>query len=242
MDNTFTLSLNPLFNYKEFYDKQILCDCVLIVESEDDEPVVLGEIKAHSVVLANGSTFFFNIFTGGLEESRSGEIHYKSKNLKLIKKVIDFLYTGNLPFEQKDLMMLYHIASDFEVQSLTQMLTDYMKSVFSSSNVLFFVNQCYENELIQELKDIMEDYIATFYRSLSIANMTQALDVITFTHVLLKIAPKEEDSFKALSEFIGNDYICDDEEKRACASLFSKKDKNVVAKLKNVSWLPNGFV
>ncbi|OHT16239.1 BTB/POZ domain containing protein [Tritrichomonas foetus] len=241
MDYSAELFLCPNFNYKEFKDDNFLADCEVRIHHSIDDPEYVS-YPAHVIVLANSSEFFYNVFTGDTQESATGIVDVYTNPMGLLPSVIDFMYTGQLDFTEDQVMALYHIAHDCGIRSLEENLNNYLESQVIPANILAFVNQCYDYELVEELK-VLEDYVSKFFRQLSTNNLTQALDVITYTHILEKQHLSNNDKIKYLNDFIGK-WECDDEELAACAALFDPRDKGLKSQLSKlkVSWLPKSFL
>lgn len=241
MDYRTELYLNPLFNYLDYYKNGKFTDCELIFDDPNQPP-----IRAHAAILANSSAFFKNALTGSMAEAKSGQLELFENPMNLMPKVIEFMYCGRIEYTDEEVMSLLHIANTYFIPALQERMTTYLKSNVSHDNIYSFANQCYQYELESELMDPNEGLVPLFIQNfdkLSIKNLTKNLDVITFCKILEGLSPAEYDVEKKISilnEFIGNEWKCDEEEKKACLSLFNignSKTRNLLSK-GLYSWLP----
>lgn len=241
MDYQTELYLNPLFNYLDFYKNGKFTDCELIFD-DPSQPA----IRAHAAILANSSAFFRNALTGTMAEAKSGKLELFENPMNLMPKVIEYMYSGRLEYTDDQVMSLLHIANTYFIPSLQERMTAYLKANVSHDNIYSFANQCYQYELESELTDPNEGLVPLFvayFDKLSIKNLTKNLDVITFCKILEGLPPTDYDAEKKISilnEFIG-DWKCDDEEKKACLSLFNVGNSRIRALLAqgHYKWLPD---
>ena len=223
------LYLGPRFDYLEFFNNQFLTDCELRVRSLESDG--FDTIRAHRVILANSSDFFYNSFTSGMTEAETGIVEMTKNPMGLLPRVIQYLYSGNIEFDESEAMSLLFIAHDYGINSLTARLQAYIDSVESPDVILRFADQCFESEFVSELKDLVPA-IARMYDKFAMSRLTTALDVPTFALVLASLK-NLDDSKKVneLLEFIGKGYTCVDEDREAIGHLFAKSSSNIRQRL-----------
>ena len=223
------LYLGPRFDFSEFFKSGYLTDCEIRVRSLESDG--FDKIRAHRAILANSSDFFYNSFTSGMTEAETGIVETTKNPMGLLSRVIEFIYSGNIEFDESEAMSLLFIAHDYGINALTARLQAYIDSVESPDVVLQFVDQCFEGEFVNELKDLVP-VISRLYDKFGMSRLTTALDIPTFTLVLANLKDFD-DSKKAdeLIEFVGKGYQCVDEDREAIGHLFARSSPEVKKKL-----------
>jgi hypothetical protein len=214
------LVLNPLFNFSYFFEKGLLTDCeihVFEIEGSQDYQV----IRAHRAILSNSSEFFENMFTSGMIEAKTGILEIRGIYQHLVQ-VVRYLYSGDLQFVNGSVMQLLSLATHYGIHSLRSLLSAYIQQ--SSPEVLLgFIAQCFNYELADELR-FLEDFVARHYSNISMHNLSTALDVVTFVHVLAKVEGRSlSEKFSDLIQFLG-DWECSAQERAAIGALFKTAD------------------
>jgi hypothetical protein len=229
---------NPLFDYLRFYDEGLFTDCEIHVF--DTDPSDYKTIRAHRLVLANSSAFFENLFTSGMKEASTGVIDAPNIPFPEFQQVIRFLYSGTASLPDDTLMLTFFIARHFGIPSLLSYLKDYLTRVPATA-MLGFVAQCFDYELVDELM-LLEPIIAKHYPNLSMRNLSSALDVATFVHVLKLVEKTTVEKVNDLESFLGG-WKCSPAEKAEIGELFKSAGPNIQALLrqKGANWLPHGF-
>lgn len=223
------LYLNPIFDYSHFYEEFIsengeksqglFTDFVLTLP---DKTI----INAHRIILANSS----HIFKNGIISFNSTTYTVTENPKNLMRKVIEFMYTGRIEFEFEDVMSLLHLANSYEIESLKTRLNIYIQNNITAEKLLYLADQCYNYLLAGELKELVP-YFVRFFNLLSIQNLTEVLDIVTFASVLSQLGSSitTQERIDMLDEFIGNWPDVDDEDRQACTALFGPQDRILLA-------------
>jgi hypothetical protein len=233
------LVLNPRFDFSRFFDDGLLTDCEIRV-FENDGSSDYRVIRAHRAILSNSSQFFENIFTSGMMETQTGVLEIRG-NYQHLLQVVRFLYSGTLQFVDNSVMQLFSLAEHYGIQSMRQMLTAYLRAA-PPELLLGFVAQCFDYELVEGLR-FLEDFVARQYSNISMHNLSIALDVVTFTHVLGKLEGKTlAEKFTDLAQFLA-DWQCSPAEKAAIGALFKQADPELQQRIREHgrNWLPERF-
>lgn len=230
------LYLNPLFDYSHFYQEFIAENGEKSQGLFTDFVLTLPDnsiINAHRIILANSSHIFKNVIIS----FNSTTFTIKDNPMNLMRRVIEFMYTGRIEFQFNEVMSLLHLANSYEIESLKTRLKIYIQNNIKVENLFDLADQCYSYLLAGELKELIP-YFVRFFNMLSIQNLTEALDIVTFASVLSQLGPSisARDKIEKLDEFIGDWPHVDDEDRRACTGLFGPSDKNLLAE-KPHCWL-----
>lgn len=203
-----------VFDYLHFLREEKITDCVLeIVTSQG-----VIEKKAHRMILANSSEFFFNAFTAeGMIEEQKHTVRLEQNPKDLLTVAIDFIYGKQIEFQEKDLMPMYQIAAFYGITNLQNQIKRKMDEYITSSKKLMkFVNQCYDEELPSSLSALVP-LIASFYKSFDMRDLSNALDCQTFVKILESECLESInllDKSKDITSFVGenpNDDVTNDD-------------------------------
>jgi hypothetical protein len=230
----------PKWDYQLFFTQNLLTDCeirITLAAGSDEYEA----IRAHRAILSNGSKTFYNIFTAGMVEQETGIVKELRNPMNLLPDVIGYLYSGQLPFTDDKVMSLLTISLALEVDSLTKLLAAYITGpdCANADSLLDFLSQCYANELPEGL-EFLEPVVAANYARISMGNMTQALDVEVFAHVLKRVDMRLVDKVMEINAFLG-DYQCNEKQRKALSELFVNCDANVkkvLAEKGKKWWIP----
>jgi hypothetical protein len=175
-----------------------------------------------------------------MKESETGVIDAPNIPFPEFQQVIRFLYSGTASLAEDTLMRTFFIARHFGIQSLLSYLKDYLLRVPPTA-MLGFVAQCFDYELVDELI-LLEPIIAKHYPNLSMRNLSSALDVATFVHVLALVDKTTIEKFRDLEGFLGS-WKCSDNEQREIGKLFKSAGQDVQSlfRQKGKNWLPANF-
>ena len=233
----------PRFDFAEFLNTGFLTDCSIFLGPEGTDAV---EIKAHVLVLANSSQYFHDMFTGEMKESNTHKVYVTHNPQNLLPRVIRYMYTGKIRFEFSETMSLYSIARFYKIQSLEEDIQAEIQNICTAENIFALVDQCFDEELISELK-FLEPFIAKFFFALDMKVITDKLDVQTFAHSLKHILNKftPEKLLDTISQFLGEGYEFEEEdEQNALLELLNTEDKKLASliKSKKLYWIPESFI
>ena len=77
-----------------------------------------SEIACHRVILAESSPYFKAMFTSNMREAEDRCVELKDVAFKVLRKVVEFLYTGQIKISGDDLMEILHFADMCQIDSL----------------------------------------------------------------------------------------------------------------------------
>ncbi|KAI3357286.1 hypothetical protein L3Q82_015732 [Scortum barcoo] len=113
--------------YNELRLEQQLCDAVIRVDN--------AEFHAHKVVLCNHSPYFRALFTHwSTPDSRVFDIPNVSPDI--MKLIIEFAYTGNVPVTQENMQELFIAADQFNVKGIIEACSDLLEEQLSPQNCI----------------------------------------------------------------------------------------------------------
>ena len=244
MDYTKEIFLAPNFNYKEFYDSGFLTDCSIFLGKKEDNP---KELRAHILVLANSSGYFFDMFTGQMSEAETHQVYITHNPKGLLPKVIEFMYTGSIKWLKEQTMALYSIARFYKISELEKGIQNELNNNVNANNLMDYVDQCYDLELKPELR-ALESFIIKFYSEIPLDTLSEHLDVETFSHVLeapeIKVKYDSKKLIQLITDFLQGYEFDSEEEKENLLRLLNKSDPNLksIIKESNPYWIPESFV
>jgi hypothetical protein len=120
-----TLIFNSHFNFLSFFKDEPFTDCQIHLD-EHGWSTDFQVIEARRAVLATSSTFFENIFTSGMQESRSGIVEVRNYQYTPLFEIVRFLYCGTLTFTEDIIVQAYSLARNFSISSLVEALDEYL--------------------------------------------------------------------------------------------------------------------
>ena len=234
MDFSQEIVLAPLFDFLEFYDNQTLTDCIVYI-GEDKESS--EAIHAHILVLANSSGFFYNVFTGDMEEAKTHEVHVQFNPKNLLPKIIRWMYNGKLTFEteeeeKNEIIPILAISNFYNIEKLKKHCQNRIEEYFSGdknpSLIFDFIDQCFEYELSHELK-FLEGYMATNFEKLDINKISDSIDVQTFINIIKKRAKMtNREKIDSITKFIKDyDFTGKENEMNDLCLLLDRSDKQL---------------
>ncbi|OHS93263.1 BTB/POZ domain containing protein [Tritrichomonas foetus] len=169
-----------IFDFGEYLNSGLMSDCTLVFPDG-------RKIKAHKIILATSSKFLHDAFTSGMHEDTTGEVTITFNPQNLLPQVIDFIYTSLIEITDENCMPLIEISHFYGIQNLYDFIISKFTDVVSPSNILHYVDICYNLELNEALK-VLVPFMARFYRSIPIEQFSDKLDIATFCHVLTIVA------------------------------------------------------
>lgn len=87
-------------NLEKLHDTGDQSDVMLIVEGE--------KLNAHKLILASQSQYFQALFFGNLKEASQDEIELKDIKLEAFKRILKYVYTGNMLLQNTDTKVYYY--------------------------------------------------------------------------------------------------------------------------------------
>lgn len=233
---------HPIFNYEEFLDEGKLTDCTIVV-SEGVEK------KAHCLILANSSEFFFNAFTSGMEEEKQRRVKITENTNDTFIDILKWIYSGKIIINDENVMALLHMARFYGVSNLTSVVENWLKQFitgdsFNIEKTKKYIEQCYTSNLSTEL-EYLTPFIAEHFDEFEIDYLSNQLDVKIFAKIMNLTSFPIDRKIEIVTEFLGDYALEDEEEKAALLSIIEshKNDKSfrVLITKNKPSWIPSDF-
>lgn len=233
------MDLDSSFDFSEMFADGFLTDCELHLPPCDKETGG-NVIKAHRIVLANASEVFYNTFTSGMQESITGVVNIDRNPFNLFPRVVNWMYSGQIEFALTELMPLLSIARNYGICELEKKLFEALCKSTNNKTIMFFIQQCFDHNLPDELL-VLEPLIVNYLDDIPIKTLSDALDVVTFAHVLTGSTLSNDRKISMINDFLG-DWDPSEEEKEALGSCLTI-DASLIQRLKKQQfrWLPDGF-
>ncbi|XP_031551628.1 kelch-like protein diablo [Actinia tenebrosa] len=106
----------------------ILCDVVLVVKNQ--------EFPAHKGILAANSNYFMAMFTTNMVEKIQTRIDLKEMDPLAIKSILDFIYTGELKIDERNVRVLLEASNFLFISAVKDACCHYLGSVLEADNCL----------------------------------------------------------------------------------------------------------
>lgn len=198
---------DPIFDFSEFRaNSGHLYDCT----------IDLGDgttVSAHQAILSTTSEFFFNAFTSGMTEQETRHVKLEVNPGNIFPLVLNWMYNGHIEITPDNIMALSVVTRFYGIGRLLASVERTIEACTQENpqNLIKFIQDCYEMELVEEL-DRLVPLIAKHFRSLNIQELSDNLDIRTFCKVrdLLDWMSLEE-KLHCTNRFLG-DYQATDEE------------------------------
>ncbi|XP_008120886.2 kelch-like protein 20 [Anolis carolinensis] len=113
---------------KRLYQQQELCDVTLVAEGK--------RFPCHRTLLASVSLYFQRMFSSTFRESRESEIVLMDLPATSLQTLLVYVYTGALPFQEKEAEVLFTAASRLQIASALEIITRFFKGKISVWNCL----------------------------------------------------------------------------------------------------------
>ncbi|KAK0161734.1 hypothetical protein PV327_008152 [Microctonus hyperodae] len=122
-------------NLKNFNSSPDLSDMKIVIGKE--------EIPVHKMILASYSPVFLTMFKANMKESRDKRIIVTDIDVNIMKKVIDFMYTGALhpDPEVPDLLSILNVAEKYEIMALKAFCERKLIKKMAVENVLEILDE-----------------------------------------------------------------------------------------------------
>jgi len=118
-----------------------------------------GSVSAHRVIVAAGSPVFRAMLYGGTKESNESEIELPTVDSAVLKKLVDFVYTGKVQTTLGDCLDLLQAAHYFGIASLENLCVDTMAAsldLHNYSNIITIAFQQQFDPLFKRCLEMME--------------------------------------------------------------------------------------
>lgn len=99
-----------LSGYGNMFDSPLFYDCVIKIKDT--------EIKVHKAVLAGRSPVFYGIFNSTLEKSKTNIIEIKDYSVKVVRKMLKYIYKDEVSNIQNMANEMFKIANKYKLYRL----------------------------------------------------------------------------------------------------------------------------
>ena len=132
----------------KFREDSSLCDIKLIIGNQT--------LQAHRCVLAAGSPYFNTLFLGQFTEASMKEINLSevTNNISALKKVVAFIYTGEINIDEENLSIIIKLSSFFLIESLRNFCCTFMIDNFSLATCLKYYLYSIDHDLLIVEKNV----------------------------------------------------------------------------------------
>lgn len=113
---------------KKLYIKRELCDVVLIVDEQ--------EIRAHRVILAANSAYFYSMFTTDMCESVQERISLKGIDYEALDLIVNFCYTSTITITEKNVQNLLSVSNLLQFSTIIESCCGFLKNQLHPTNCL----------------------------------------------------------------------------------------------------------
>lgn len=117
-----------LKNLRRMYTEKKLCDVTLVVGND--------EVRAHRLVLAANSVYFYAMFTSGLSESTSQRIVLKEVEFEAVQSLVEYCYSSVIHLDQSNVESLLRTAHLLQFNSIVNSCSVFMRSLLHPTNCL----------------------------------------------------------------------------------------------------------
>ena len=218
-------------DFSTLFNPAVIPDCRVIIGDE--------EIQAHGIILANCSTFFENAFTAHMAEQESLTVRTDFNPGNLLRRVIEWMYTGKLPLKTEEFIPALSIASFYVIPTLSGFVKNEMnrlltpeKNKVNNTLLMNFIKQCYDENFLNELEPFV-DFVVKNFSNIDMKQLSENVDVPFFADVMKKVVMDDSQKLSAIKHFLGSYDISEHpDEIELLDSTFSKPLKgNLMKKL-----------
>lgn len=120
-------------NLKNLHNDEKFCDVELMAGTGDQTQV----IKAHRIVLSSSSSYFEAMFgNDSFNENKEKIVRLHSLDHKILKKLVDFIYTGKIEIDQVNVQELLAAADMLQLPEVVSGCAQYLCLELHPSNAL----------------------------------------------------------------------------------------------------------
>lgn len=169
--------LKQLHNLRQ---EKVFTDATLCVQHE--------EIYCHRIILAASSPYFRAMFSHNLREGRDFRVSFQEVSPWTMKRIIDYVYTGNLEITTENAQELLSAGSLFEFPAIVAACCDFLKQQLHISNCLGIE----EFAMIHSCKKLQDEA-----HKFVLENFSSVIECDEFLHL----------SLNRLKDYIASDWI-----------------------------------
>ena len=113
---------------QDFYSRSILFDVTLHVDG--------CRISAHKLILGAFSGYFEAMFSSEMQEARSNVINLSDIDPTALKKLVDYMYSGNLDVYEENVESMLSCASMLQMPDIVEKCCKKLESLLDSYNCI----------------------------------------------------------------------------------------------------------
>lgn len=183
----------------QIYMEQKLCDVTLAVGDD--------EVRAHRLVLAANSPYFYTMFTSGLSECSSQRILLKEVDFKAVQLLIEYCYTSFIHLDEMNVESLLKTAHLLQFNSIVKTCCIFMTSQLDPTNCLG-ISSLAEFHGCTDLQTGALNYARKHFCKVAtteeffVAPFTQIMDLLSSDSLNV---PSEKDTFDIAMSWVKHD-------------------------------------
>ena len=127
-----------------------MSDVTIVCEDE--------QFLCHKIVLAASCPYLKAMFTSGMRESTSNEIHLKGIKSGIWRQILGFIYCRNILITKDNILDLVGASSLLQMEELRQKCSDFLKSQVDCTNVIN-IRTFSTAMFLDELKDYATNFL-----------------------------------------------------------------------------------
>ena len=156
-------------------------------------------MSAHRVIVAAGSPVFHAMLYGGTKESTESDIELPSIDSVMLKKLVNFVYTGKVQTTSDDCLELLQTAHYFGITSLQNLCVNKMVASLDLQNYSSIITIAFHQQFVHLFKRCLEMMEANASKIICASEfLNLPLPVITTFIESSNLEVKEIDLFLAL--------------------------------------------
>ena len=243
MDYNQELYISSLFDFSDFLENEFLSDCIIKIQNPDGSQT---DFKAHSVILANSSLFFYNVFTSGMQESSEGVVIVNVNPDNVLPKALTWLYNGKIQFSKEELMPLFEVAHFYAIDQLTKELKNVFQEIIENNpkEILNFAEQCLNNEYSMGIRLFYPDFARLIRnKTIPISDISSILTCEDFAEIVKVLHYSNTNAIQLITDFYGS-YEGSEEEKQYLFNALDRSDNSLIRTLNTIkpNWLPKAYI
>ena len=141
-------------NLLKFRNENLFTDIFIYVEGV--------EFPCHKVILCASSSYFKAMFSCDLKESRLGKVFIENISSWTMKRLLDFIYTGNIEINYENVIDIFNAAAMFQLYKLADKCTDYIEEHIDLSNCIDIHVFASLHQLVKLEKDTFQFILDNF--------------------------------------------------------------------------------
>jgi len=151
-------------------------------------------IAAHKNILVTRSEYFRAMFAHGMKENNQNIIPLPNMEVETFTSVLEFLYTGHVVVDERNIVSLVNAAAIFRIDNLKELCISRFNTVVSEFNVvnlLLMADAHHEEQLKQTCKRYIMDNYQAMLQSESFKQLISPENSDLLLELMSQLAPPE---------------------------------------------------